>query len=423
MKQVPPPEGRPDAPLKALIFDTWYDSYRGVVMLVRVVEGTLAPKQKIQLWSEQEASSRSRSSASSRRSPRPVQRARRRRGRHPRRQRQGRPRRQGRRHRHRGGPAHRPSPFPGFKEVKPMVFSRRLPDRRRGLRAPARRAREAAAERLRVHLRAGDLARRSASASAAASSACSTWRSSRSGSSASTTSTSSPPRRPSSTGSPTRTARSVEIDNPAQAPAGAEDRAARGAASSPATSTCRTEYVGAVLELCQERRGVQKRHQVPRAPKRVQITYEHAARRGGLRLLRQAEERVARLRLDGLRAHRLRGGRPGEARHPASTASRSTRSASSSTASAPTTAAASSAQKLKEVIPQQMYEVAIQAAIGAKIIARETMKAIRKDVHREVLRRRHQPQAQAPREAEGGQEAHEAGRLAWRSRRRRSSRS
>ena len=37
-------------------------------------------------------------------------------------------------------------------------------------------------------------------------------------------------------------------------------------------------------------------------------------------------------------------------------------------------------QKLREVIPKQMYEVAIQAAIGAKVIARETVKAYRKNV-------------------------------------------
>ena len=51
--QIPPPKGDPEGPLKALIFDSWYDSYRGVVMLVRVLEGTLRTKQKILLWSNQ----------------------------------------------------------------------------------------------------------------------------------------------------------------------------------------------------------------------------------------------------------------------------------------------------------------------------------------------------------------------------------
>ncbi|GGI17524.1 MAG: translation elongation factor 4 [Oxalicibacterium faecigallinarum] len=47
--KVPPPKGDPDAPLQALIVDSWYDSYVGVVMLVRVVNGTLRPKDKILL--------------------------------------------------------------------------------------------------------------------------------------------------------------------------------------------------------------------------------------------------------------------------------------------------------------------------------------------------------------------------------------
>jgi GTP-binding protein LepA len=46
---VPPPTGSYEAPLKALIFDSWYDPYRGVVMLVRVVDGTLSTKQKIRM--------------------------------------------------------------------------------------------------------------------------------------------------------------------------------------------------------------------------------------------------------------------------------------------------------------------------------------------------------------------------------------
>jgi len=46
---VPPPKGEPDAPLQALIIDSWFDNYVGVVMLVRIVNGTLRPKDKITL--------------------------------------------------------------------------------------------------------------------------------------------------------------------------------------------------------------------------------------------------------------------------------------------------------------------------------------------------------------------------------------
>jgi GTP-binding protein LepA len=47
LEQVPPPVGDPDAPLQALIIDSWFDNYLGVVSLVRVVNGTLRKKDKI----------------------------------------------------------------------------------------------------------------------------------------------------------------------------------------------------------------------------------------------------------------------------------------------------------------------------------------------------------------------------------------
>ncbi len=48
---VPPPQGSPDAPLRALIFDSWFDPYRGVIILTRVLDGRLRMGQRIKLWS------------------------------------------------------------------------------------------------------------------------------------------------------------------------------------------------------------------------------------------------------------------------------------------------------------------------------------------------------------------------------------
>jgi GTP-binding protein LepA len=47
--RLPPPQGNPDGPLRALVFDSWFDQYRGVVILVYVVDGNLAPGMKVKL--------------------------------------------------------------------------------------------------------------------------------------------------------------------------------------------------------------------------------------------------------------------------------------------------------------------------------------------------------------------------------------
>jgi GTP-binding protein LepA len=51
VRDVPPPKGDSGAPLKALIFDSWYDSYRGVIVLFRVIEGVIRPGMKIRFMS------------------------------------------------------------------------------------------------------------------------------------------------------------------------------------------------------------------------------------------------------------------------------------------------------------------------------------------------------------------------------------
>ncbi len=53
---VPPPKGVPESPLRALIFDSWFDPYRGVIILTRVMDGRLRKGQRIRLWSSASSS-------------------------------------------------------------------------------------------------------------------------------------------------------------------------------------------------------------------------------------------------------------------------------------------------------------------------------------------------------------------------------
>ena len=301
---------------------------------------------------------------------------------------------------------------PGYREVKPMVFSRALPGRQpRSTRPSGTRSRSS-----RSTTRRSPSSRRprwrSASASAAASSACSTWRSSRSGSSASTTSTSSPPPRASATVlDDAPTARSIEIDNPAKLPpAGDIARSSRSRIVA-ATIIAPTEYLGAIMKLAAGAARRASGRSSTSAPSACTLTLRLPLAEIVLDFYDRLKSAVARLRVARLRVPRatrpsdlvkldiLLNGEPVDALSFIVHRDKAVRAG-----------ARPCRRSCKELIPRQLFEVAIQAAIGGKVIARETVRAAAQERHRQVLRRRHHPQAQAPGEAEGRQETDEADR-------------
>ena len=173
------------------------------------------------------------------------------------------------------------------------------------------------------------------------------------------------------------TARSEELHNPADMP----DGSVIDHIDEPwikATIMVPDDYLGSVLTLCNERRGQQadltyvgnRAMAVYRLPLN-EVVFDFYDR------LKSCQPRLCQLRLrDGW----LRGGRPGAHLDPGQPATRWTRSVSSPTAARPSSAAVRSASKLKELIPKQLFKIAIQAAIGGRVIARETIGALSKDV-------------------------------------------
>ncbi|MGE6759926.1 elongation factor 4 [Corallococcus sp. AB049A] len=376
VQRVPPPQGSPSAPLKALIFDSWYDNYRGVVTLVRVLEGTLKLKQKIKMFSNNKVFEVQELGVFSPFS-RPVQQL-------------------------MAGEVGvlvanvkelqdakvgdtvteeaRPTEtaFPGFKEVKPMVFSGIFPVDS----ADYENLRDALAKltlndsaftyepesstALGFGFRCGYLGllhmeivqerlEREYNLNLITTAPSVVYRIT------------------------TSKGETLLVDNPAKLPPTQNIEKFE-----EPILTCHihvpNEHLGAILKLCQDRRGVQKDMKyLGSSGTRVQVTYEmpmaevvfdffdrlKSVSRGyaslDYELSSYQEADLAKLDI-------LINGEPVDAlsvivhRERAYLRGREV------------------CEKLKEVIPKQMYEVAIQAAIGAKIISRETISAMRKNV-------------------------------------------
>ena len=173
--RVPPPQGAADAPARAMIFDSVYDTYRGVITYIRVVDGRITPRERIRMMSTGATHELLEVGIVSP-EPKPSVGLGRRRGGLPHHRGEGRPPVEGRRHRHQPA-ARRDGAAVGLPRAAADGLLRALPRRRLAVPGPARGAGQAAAQRRGADLRAGDVRGARASASAAASSACCTWRS------------------------------------------------------------------------------------------------------------------------------------------------------------------------------------------------------------------------------------------------------
>ena len=372
--RVPPPAGAPDAPLKALIFDSWYDAYRGVVILIRVLDGVIRPGMKTRLMAQGRECEIEQVGVFS---PKPVE-------------------------TEALGvgevgfviagikrvgdaqigdtltDARRPtaSPFPGFRELKPMVFAGLYPVE--GHQYPELRE---ALDRLRLN-DSSFVFEPETSAALGFGFRCGFLgllhmeivqeRLEREFDMDLVTTAPGVLYRVTTTDGEV-----LEIDSPAKLPdAGRIARLEEPiiAAMILAPADC----VGAILQLCQEKRGVQTNLEY-HASQRVMISYDlpfnevvldfydrlKTVSRGYASLdyhvTGYRESPLARLDL-------LVNGEPVDAlsvivhRDTAYSRGRAL------------------ATKMRELIPRQMFEVAIQAAVGTRIIARETVRPLRKNV-------------------------------------------
>ena len=384
VKRVPAPKGQLDAPLRALIFDSWYDSYRGAVAMVRVVDGTLKKGDKIRFLAASTDHEVTEMGvfqpfatpiddlgpgevgfvAANVRSVHDVKlgdtmtHAVNAPGRGP----------------HHRGPT--TEPLAGFKEVKPMVFAGVYPTdsadypqlrdamEKLHLNDAAFSFEPDTSEALGFGFRCGFLGLLHMEIIQE------------------------------------RLEREFNLDLITTAPSvvynvylesGAQVRVENPAKLPPPSGIDRieepivqmaihvpTEFVGPVLALCQERRGTQKGMQYAAAD-RVIVTYElpfaevlfdfHDRLKSISRGYASMDYELIGYRPDSLvKVDILVNGEPLDALsiivHKEKSYPRGR----------------ALAEKLKEFVPRQQYEVAIQAAIGGKIIARETVKALRKDV-------------------------------------------
>jgi GTP-binding protein LepA len=373
VNRLPPPAGDSAAPLKALIFDSWYDAYRGVVIVARVLEGTLRTRMKVRLMAQGQDYEVEQLGVFSPK-PDPIAEL--------------------------GAgevgfivaniktvsdakigdtitETNRPTdlPFPGFKELKPMVFAGLYP-----VESHQYSELREALEKLRLNdasfffepetsvalgfgFRCGFLGllhmeivqerlEREFSMDLVTTAPGVLYRVT------------------------TTDGEALEIDSPSKLPEGNiakfEEPVITAMMLTPA------EHVGAILQLCQEKRGVQKSLEYL-SSNRVLVTYELPFNEVVLDFydrLKTLSRGYASLdyHVTGywvsplVKLDILVNGDPVDAlsvivhRDNAYTRGRAL------------------ASKMRELIPRQMFEVAIQAAVGGRIIARESVKALRKNV-------------------------------------------